>query len=104
MPSSIEVKIDNELNWRLAELAILKNEVRKTPVNSTQRTALMRAAWTILYAHYEGFCLFSIRQYLTEIELRKVILGDVDYRLRVHAMAPLIKSLRNASNKTSMTS
>jgi len=60
-------QIESDLSWREAELASLKKSYLDQPINSLNRTALLRALWALLYAHYEGFCKFALDLYLTEI-------------------------------------
>ena len=66
--------IENDLKWRTAELTELRLRIRneapvpKTAPQSVAYKALLRAAWAMLYAHYEGFCLNTLSIYLDAIE------------------------------------
>lgn len=60
-------QLEDDLNWREAELASLKTLVVKAPKISV-RQALLRAMWPLLYAHYEGFCKFAWDLYLEELQ------------------------------------
>lgn len=57
-------QLEDDLSWREAELGSLKTQVAMAPKMSTQQTALLRAMWAMLYAHFEGFCKFAWDTYL----------------------------------------
>ena len=61
-------QIEEDLKWREAELGSLKLAVAAAPDKSDRQRALLRALWTMLYAHYEGFCKFCWELLLNEIE------------------------------------
>jgi hypothetical protein len=61
-------QIEEDLSWREAELGSLKIQAAASPAKSDRQRALLRALWTMLYAHYEGFCKFSWDLLLDEIE------------------------------------
>lgn len=61
-------ELENDLAWREAELASLKLLVLDAAPNSTRHTGLLRALWTMLYAHYEGFFKFAWDLYLDSLE------------------------------------
>jgi hypothetical protein len=66
--SSWADQIEADLQWREAELGSLKVAVAAAPAKSDRQRALLRALWTMLYAHYEGFCKFCWDVLLDEIE------------------------------------
>jgi hypothetical protein len=49
-------QIEEDLDWREAELASFKILISSAPKGSVRESALLRAIWALLYAHYEGFC------------------------------------------------
>lgn len=57
--------LDNELGWRIKEIADMKSAVKKSTFIS-ERT-LIRAAIPLLYAHWEGFVKVAATGYLTYI-------------------------------------
>lgn len=65
-------EIEEELNWREAELASFKALISFAPKGSVRMTALLRALWALLYAHYEGFCKFLWDFYLDALEKQKI--------------------------------
>ena len=52
-----ETELEQDLKWREDELAAMKFAVTQTVIGTAPHKALLRAAWAMLYAHYEGFCL-----------------------------------------------
>jgi hypothetical protein len=66
--SSWADQIEQDLKWREAELGSLKIQAAAAPAKSDRQRALLRALWTMLYAHYEGFCKFCWEVLLVEIE------------------------------------
>lgn len=61
-------QIEEDLKWREAELGSLKLAAAAAPEKSDRQRALLRALWTMLYAHYEGFSKFCWELLLNEIE------------------------------------
>ena len=60
--------LDGELAWRLKEIASLRSAVRANSAVSKQTS--VRAAITLLYAHWEGFIKASSTYYLAYVESR----------------------------------
>lgn len=65
---SLTKQIENDLDWRIAELAELKKLIVSASDNPVAHSTLLRALWVMLYAHYEGFCKFTISVFLDEVE------------------------------------
>jgi MAE_28990/MAE_18760-like HEPN len=61
-------QIEADLKWREAELGSLKIQAAASPAKSDRQRALLRALWTMLYAHYEGFSKFCWDLFLDQIE------------------------------------
>jgi hypothetical protein len=70
--NTFENQIDLELDWRFDELASIKIQIATTIRNSQAEISLLRAAWALLYAHYEGFIKTQVRAYLELIENKQV--------------------------------
>ncbi|MEA3535630.1 MAE_28990/MAE_18760 family HEPN-like nuclease [Rhizobium sp. CC-YZS058] len=49
-----------DLGWRETELALLKVFFQRKDVTQRQHDVLARAAWSLLYAHYEGYAKFCL--------------------------------------------
>jgi hypothetical protein len=68
--AQLERQVEVDLDWRHAELAIFRELLTLDTVTQVRRSALFRGAWAILYAHYEGFCKYSLQllaDYLREL-------------------------------------
>ncbi len=61
-------QLEDDLNWRETELAILKQQAVLASKDSDRYRVLLRAMWALLYAHYEGFCKFAWDLYLEELQ------------------------------------
>src|SRR4028118_1366781 len=61
-------ELEDDLNWRETELAILKQQAVLASKDSDRYRVLLRAMWALLYAHYEGFCKFAWDLYLEELQ------------------------------------
>lgn len=59
----LQKRIEDDLDWRLAELAILREIIILNNGNSIRSRVLFRSAWAMLYAHYEGFCKTALELY-----------------------------------------
>jgi len=78
-----EYELEQDLNWREAELASLKVLVAEATAGTVSHQALLRALWAMLYAHYEGFCKFSHgTPFLTTCRLPELCAGPVWSPLR----------------------
>lgn len=62
------ITLEGELRWREAELASLKLLVSDSVAGTVRHETLLRALWTLLYAHYEGFCKFAWDLYCENLQ------------------------------------
>jgi hypothetical protein len=60
----LEKDIEADLDWRQAELAVLREILILSAELGTRKRALFRAGWALLYAHYEGFSKFCLELYI----------------------------------------
>ena len=65
-------QLEDDLKWREAELASLKEQVVISSKHSVRYQALLRAMLALLYAHYEGFCKFAWELYLDELQNSRI--------------------------------
>lgn len=70
--SQIEKQLEDDLDWRMKELKVLKEQASLASQSSDISQAFLRALWTMLYAHYEGFCKFAWDIYLDELQKAKI--------------------------------
>ena len=71
-------QIEADLKWREGELASLKLLAASADHGSDRQRAILRALWAMLYAHYEGFCLFCWDLMLSAIEKDACTVGELN--------------------------
>ena len=87
-------QIEADLKWREGEIASLKMLAASSPHGSDRQRAILRALWAMLYAHYEGFCLFCWNLMLDAIEKSACTVGDLQECLGKLAMAKRFSELK----------
>ena len=86
--------IEDDLNWREAELASLKKLVIEAQKPSVRYTTLLRAMCALLYAHYEGFCKFLWDYYLDVLEKQKIKRVECNSQLTKLSLQKDFKTLK----------
>lgn len=81
--------VSQELSWRKKELATLSILLQKG--REHERTALLRAAVPILYAHWEGFVKNSASYYLQYVSRRKLKYCELQSNFIVLACKPALQ-------------
>lgn len=61
-------QIEEDLDWREKELAILRKQLFQTSLGSPQERTFLRTNLAMIYAHYEGFCKFALGVYIDALE------------------------------------
>lgn len=92
--SSWANQIEDDLKWREAELGSLKLQAAASSANSDRQRALLRALWTMLYAHYEGFCKFCWDVLLDEIEKDGCARCDATDKIASLSLAKVFQEFR----------
>ncbi|NEQ64877.1 MAG: hypothetical protein F6K21_05120 [Symploca sp. SIO2D2] len=87
-------QLEEDLDWRLTELAILKKQAVLASKDSDRYRALLRALWAMLYAHYEGFCKFAWDLYLDELQKVSVKRKDCKDEIAKLSLQKQFKSLK----------
>ncbi len=90
-------ELEDDLNWREAELALLTKSAALAK-QQTQRRTMLRATWALLYAHYEGFCRFGWTLYMEAIVESAPRIGDCSEAVAVLAMRDTIAAARCGAN------
>ena len=89
------LEIEKDLDWRVAEMATLKLLIQRSSTNSRTKQVLLRAAWALLYAHYEGFCKFALSVYYDALVTTEVKICDLPDTTQAYALSLKIKQMRN---------
>lgn len=88
-------EIENDLDWREAELAVLRLLMVNKDVADRERTVLFRAAWALLYSHYEGFCKFSLSVYYNTLEGSGRTCRSLPFSTQCFALSEPVRKMRN---------
>lgn len=97
--SSWSETLEEDLRWREAELASLKRIAVTNKDNADLHRCVLRASWTLLYAHYEGFTKFCWELLLDQVQGRKVAVEELQEDFLVLALEKQFRELRgNASS------
>lgn len=88
-------QLEDDLAWREAELAVLRVILANRELTKLQKEVLFRAAWALLYAHYEGFCKFALTVYYDEIAQTKLKLNSLAASIQCLALSKTFKKLRS---------
>lgn len=86
--------ITRDLDWRESEIASMRILLSSPSITQTQRTALLRASWALLYAHFEGFCKNALVIYYDFISRSGVSVRDLPDTSKVFALEEKLKELR----------
>ena len=87
-------QLEDDLNWRETELAILKKQAILASKDSDRYRVLLRAMWALLYAHYEGFCKFAWDVYLEELQKAGVKRKDCKDEIAKLSLQKKFKTLK----------
>lgn len=90
-------EIERDLAWREAELAVLRLLLANKEITEREKLVLFRAAWALLYAHYEGFCKFALTVYYDNLRNSGVSCKHLAPRTQVFALSDRLKVMRNLS-------
>ena len=88
-------EIERDLDWREAELAILRLFLANKEITEREKRVLFRAAWALLYAHYEGFCKFALTVYFDALRRSGARCEQFSPKTQAFALTEQLKSIRN---------
>ena len=86
--------ISRDLDWREAEIASMRLLLSRRDISSKQVEVLLRAAWALLYAHYEGFMKYCLTLFYEEISARSVKCENLPIPTQIFALAKVLKQIR----------
>jgi len=99
---TISKYIEDDLDWRHAELVSLKKLVSDADKDSVRQVALLRALWALLYAHYEGFCKYAWDLYLEFLQKEGVKRKDCEPHIIKLSLLKDFKEMRGDLSPTSI--
>jgi MAE_28990/MAE_18760-like HEPN len=88
-------EIENDLDWREGELAVLRILLSDRSLPKREKTVLLRSAWALLYAHYEGFCKFALAVFYDAVRKSGVNCRSLPFNTQCFALSGPVKKLRN---------
>lgn len=94
------LQIERDLDWRESELAILKILLINGDLSDRDKLVLFRAAWALLYAHYEGFCKFALSVFYDAVKATGKRNSDLPVEMQAFALEKNIKTLKNLSTSS----
>jgi len=92
--SAIDI-ISQDLDWREREIASMRILLSGAGLTNSQKSALLRAGWAMLYAHYEGFIKNTLTVFYDEAAKAA---GKCEYlptSTKEFALRDTLKFLRN---------
>lgn len=88
-------QLSDDLDWREAELAVMRKQLFLSKPASIQETVLLRASTAMMYAHYEGFCKFALGVYIDALENRHLKRKQLTWPLAALSLGELRKQASN---------
>jgi hypothetical protein len=94
--SAIDI-ISFDLDWREREIASMRILLSGNWLTNSQRSALLRAGWAMLYAHYEGFIKNTLTIFYDEAAKAVGKCEDLPKNTKTFALRDPLKALRTLS-------
>lgn len=88
-------EIERDLDWREAELAVLRLFLANEDITEREKRVLFRAAWALLYAHFEGFCKFALTVYFDALKNSGERCDNFAPKTQAFALSERLKAIRN---------
>lgn len=92
--SAIDI-ISQDLDWREREIAAMRVLLSGPGLTDSQRAALLRAGWAMLYAHYEGFIKNTLTVFYDEAAKTAGKCEHLPSNTKVFALRDALRALRN---------
>ena len=86
--------LTNDLDWRETEIASMRLLLLSGSISPCQHTVLLRAAWAMLYAHYEGFCKNALATFFDAATGTGVLNSDLPKPTKALALGATFRRLR----------
>lgn len=96
---SVLSAISNDLDWREAEIASMRLLLSSAGHTNGQKKALLRAAWALLYAHYEGFCKNTLTTFYDAISSSGINCNNLPHSTKLFALSNGLRRLKNRTNE-----
>lgn len=90
--------LTRDLDWRETEIASMRLLLLSGSVTEAQNTVLLRAAWALLYAHYEGFCKNALATFFDAARGSGIRCSTLPRPTKILALGDTFGRLRNLPN------
>jgi hypothetical protein len=94
--------LEEDLRWREAELASLKRLAITNRDNDVVLRTTLRAAWAILYAHFEGFTKFCWELVLDHVQSKGITNEELTKEFLILALENRFRGLRGDTSSASL--
>lgn len=84
-----------DLGWRETELALLKVFFQRRDSTQRQHDVLARPAWSLLYAHYEGYSKFCLTLFFDRAARLVDSCGPLPQKTKQYALFSEMKRIRS---------
>lgn len=95
---TLQRKLYRNSSYRKREISNLTMQIQATDGEIKQ--ALLRAAFTLVYAHFEGFSKEAIRLFLKHINSQQIPVNHLDYYLQTLYHTKKIIDIKQSKRKT----
>lgn len=92
-------ELSKDLDWRETELGLLKRFLQNADLSKKQHEVLSRAAWSLLYAHYEGFAKFCLTLFFDRAAKNLASCHELPQLTKEFALRGTLKKIRSLSNR-----
>lgn len=87
-------ELTSDLGWRETELGLLKVFLQRKDVTPKQHQVLARAAWSLLYAHYEGYAKFCLTLFFDKAQKQVATCAPLPPKTKGYALFSELKRIR----------
>lgn len=95
--------LSGDLAWRKRELVTWTGMLVGARAREHEQAVLLRGAWALLYAHWEGYVKLSCQAYLQYVSNQGLLVADLSTELAAIALRGTITSLAESKQLSSHT-
>ena len=97
--ANLRAEVEAERAWRDDEIRRLQN-LCESVTDSSEKDQYRRALILMLYAHFEGFCKFTLALYCSAINAARINCDQADVALVASSLADVFHDLRHPEKKS----
>ena len=97
-PEDFSAELYRDFEWRSDELTALTNLITREKDGETQ-SQLRKAVVVVLYAHFEGFCIFGLNHYVTAVNREQVLCKDAVAAIVAGGWEPVFRAMETGDQK-----